>query len=182
MKAIAEMNQIELAAFVQEHLRQHGLETVLSGGTAVILYTQNQYISWDVDLIALSITRRSALREMMRELGFVEKGRHFIHPDSPYFVEFPAGPLAVGREPVKEVLEFRLTTGRLRVISPTDCVKDRLSAFFYWNDRQALEQAILVCLHNPVDLEEVARWSREEGNLNRFLLFESELKARRRTK
>lgn len=101
MKPIAQMSQLELAAFVQEYLRQHGLEVVLSGGSAVMLYTQGQYVSRDVDLIVLSLVRRRNLRQLMSELGLVEEGRHFVHPDSPYMVEFPPGPLAVGKEPVR---------------------------------------------------------------------------------
>ena len=31
----------------------------------------------------------------------------------------------------------------LKLLSPTDCVKDRLAAYYHWNDRQSLEQAIL---------------------------------------
>ncbi len=107
----------------------------------------------------------------MAELGFVEEGRHFVHPKSPHIVEFPAGPLAVGGEPVREVREIALSTGRLKVISPTDCVKDRLAAFYHWGDRQALVQAILVCRHQSVDLDEVARWSHVEGAKRQFDIF-----------
>ena len=171
MKPIAEMSQLELAAFVQEYLRQHGIDTVLTGGSAVMFYSRNLYVSKDVDLITLSFVQRRGLREAMRALGFAEEGRHFVHPESPHVIEFPAGPLSVGKEPVKEVQEIVLATGRLKIISPTDCVKDRLSAFYYWDDRQALEQAILVCQHNPVDMDEVARWSRVEGAYERFVTF-----------
>ena len=172
MKPIAEMTQLELAAFVQEHLRRHKIESVLTGGSAVMLYSHNLYVSHDVDLITLSFVKRRGLREAMSALGFAEEGRHFVHPESPHIIEFPAGPLSVGEEPVKEVQEVMLATGRLKVISPTDCVKDRLSAFYYWNDRQALEQAVLVCQHNPVNLDEVARWSRVEGAFERFVEFQ----------
>ena len=176
MKPIAQMTQLELAAFVQEHLRQQGIEVVLSGGSAVMLYSRNLYVSKDVDLIMLSFVRRGVLRQTMQALGFVEEGRHFVHPDSPHVIEFPAGPLAVGKEPVREIQEKVLDTGRLQVISPTDCVKDRLCAFYYWGDRQALVQAVLVCQHNSVDLDEVARWSRVEGVYERFLEFLNTLK------
>ncbi len=50
----------------------------------------------------------------------------------------------------------------LRLLSPTDCVKDRLAAYFHWNDRPSLEQAILVCFAQDVDLREVRRWSLRE--------------------
>jgi hypothetical protein len=104
----------------------------------------------------------------MQELGFEEQGRHFIHPDTDLFVEFPPGPLSVGEEPVKEVREIRLETGLLRLISPTDCVKDRLAAYYHWNDAQSLEQAVLVASSAEVDLGEVERWSKVEGKGNEF--------------
>ena len=44
----------------------------------------------------------------------------------------------------------------------TDCVKDRLAGYHHWNDRQCLEQALLVAEHNRIDLEEVRRWSEHE--------------------
>ncbi len=179
MKSIREMSQIELAAFVQEHLRKHGIRTVLSGGAAVMFYAQNRYVTKDVDLITLLAVHRRELRRAMGELGFVEKGRYFVHPDTPYIVEFPSGPLSVGEEPVRDIHEICLPTGRLTVLSPTDCVKDRLSAFFHWNDSQSLEQAVMVCLHNSVDLDEVARWSEAEGFFDKFLDFQAELRRKR---
>lgn len=180
MKPLARMTQIELAAFVQEHLRQRGIETVLSGGVAVMLYVQSRYVTRDVDLITLTVIRRKDLQKVLGELGFEEQGRHFVHPDTPYIIEFPPGPLAVGGEPVRDVHEIRLPTGRLKVLSPTDCVKDRLSAFFHWNDLQTLEQAVLVCLHNAVNLDEVARWARAEGAFDKFVVFRNELSKRSR--
>jgi hypothetical protein len=38
---------------------------------------------------------------------------------------------------------------------PTDCVKDRLAAFYHWGDRQGLEQAILVLKTNAIDIDSV---------------------------
>jgi len=64
----------------------------------------------------------------MQEIGFHERGRYFKHPESQFIIEFPVGPLAVGSEPVKQIDEIRFSTGVLRLISPTDCVKDRLAA------------------------------------------------------
>ena len=80
----------------------------------------------------------------MKEIDFSEKNRYFIHPDTKHIVEFPPGPLSVGEEPVKRIIEIKFSTGLLRVISETDCVKDRLAAYYFWNDQQSLAQAILV--------------------------------------
>jgi hypothetical protein len=106
--------------------------------------------------------------DAMREIGFQEEGRYFRHPDSNVLVEFPPGPLAVGAEPVKEVQEIELATGTLKLISPTDCVKERLASYYHWGDRQALTQALLVVHHRPVDLLEVARWSEAVGKHDEF--------------
>ena len=168
MKSIQEMTQIELAAFVQTHFREKGIEVILSGGASVAFYSSNQYVSSDLDLVNAYFAKSQPIREVMHALGFAEKGRYFIHPNTQFFVEFPPGPLAVGKEPVREINEHQLETGKLRVISPTDCVKDRLLGYFYWNDRQSLEQAILVARMNQIDMEELERWAEVEGKREDF--------------
>jgi len=65
-------------------------------------------------------------------------------------------------------VELEFTTGRLRILSPTDCVKDRLAGYYFWKDLQCLEQAILVAADNDVDVEEIERWSKHEGMLEEF--------------
>jgi hypothetical protein len=175
MKSIREMSQIELAAFVQSHLREKGIEVILSGGASVAFYSGNRFVSMDVDLINAYFAKLQTIESVMSGLGFSEKGRYFIHPDTDFFIDFPAGPLAVGKEPVKEIDEHTLSTGVLRIISPTDCVKDRLLGYFHWGDRQSLEQAVLVASLNSVDLDEIERWANVEGELEAFLAVKERL-------
>jgi hypothetical protein len=176
MKSIKKMTNAELAAFIQSHLRNKGIEVVLSGGACVSIYSNNKYVSLDLDFISTRFVKRSKIREAMREVGFSEEGRYFKHPNTKFFIEFPGGPLSVGDEPVKEVVENDLDTGTLRMISPTDCVKDRLAGYYYWDDLQCLEQAILVANSNEVNLEEVERWSKVEGKLESFSSIKKQLK------
>jgi hypothetical protein len=168
VKPVAEMSRADLGAFVQEHLRRKGIDMVLSGGACVSIYSRNRYESMDLDMIHTSLMKpkRKTLCEAMTELGFTRDGRHFKHPDTPLLVEFPAGPPAVGEEPVKDIRERQEATGVLRLISPTDCVKDRLAGFFHAHDHQCLDQAVLVAHENPVDLDEIERWSKGEGKLD----------------
>jgi len=175
MKKIKNMSQVELAAFVQSHLQEAGISVVLSGGSAVSFYSSNKYVSKDLDLINANFARRRDIEFAMEKLDFREQGRYFIHPDTEYYVEFPDGPLSVGEEPVKEINEFELSTGTLRIISPTDCVKDRLCAYYFWNDLQGLAQAILVTRNQKVDLKEVKRWSMGEGKESEFEIFREKL-------
>jgi len=51
VKLISEMTIAQLAAFVQSHLRQSGIDVVLSGGACVSIYTSNRYVSMDLDMI-----------------------------------------------------------------------------------------------------------------------------------
>jgi hypothetical protein len=169
MKRIKSMSQVELAAYIQDSLQKQGIQVVLSGGSAVSFYSSNKYVSKDLDLINTNFARRSKIKFVMEELGFNEQGRYFSHPETTFFVEFPDGPLSVGEEPVKEISEFELSTGTLKILSSTDCVKDRLCAFYFWNDLQGLEQAVLVANSQKVNLKEIKRWSKVEGkekNLN----------------
>ena len=175
MKTISRMSQLEVAAYVHDQLRRQGIDVVLSGGSVVTNYSQNLYVSKDVDLVNMKFVRRSKIRAAMETIGFVEQGRHFIHPETPHIVEFPNGPLSGGQEPVGNILEVSDETGILRVIAATACVNDRLCAFYFWGDLQGLEQALLVCKNNPVDTDEIERWSRAEGKSNQFGVFQQRL-------
>jgi hypothetical protein len=129
MKSIKDMTNAELAAFIESHLLEKGIYVVLSGGACVSIYSSNKYVSMDLDLVNVRFAKRQDIRSAIQEIGFQEEGRHFKHPDTELLIEFPPGPLAVGEEPVKKVDEHKLPTGILRIISPTDCVKDRLAGY-----------------------------------------------------
>jgi len=175
VKQIKNMSQVELAAYIQDSLQEEGIKVVLSGGSAVSFYSGDKYVSKDLDLINTHFAKRSKIKVVMEKLGFQEQGRYFINPETQFFVEFPDGPLSVGEEPVKEVSEFELATGTLRVVSPTDCVKDRLCAFYFWNDQQGLAQAVLVAESQSVDLQEIKRWSKVEGREQEYEIFKGKL-------
>lgn len=174
MKPIHEMTQIEIAAFVQTHLEQNGIHVVLSGGAATGYFSQNTYVSADIDLVNEFSINRKRIIDSMATIGFFEVDRHFAHSQSQFVVEFPPGPLTVGIEPVKAVERILLETGTLIIISATDCVKDRLAAFYHWGDEQCLYQARLVKQHATIDLNEVKRWSIKEGKIKDFDRFLSE--------
>lgn len=171
MKQIKKMNQSELTAYIQSSLQVEGIRVVLSGGSAVSFYSSNKYVSKDLDLINANFAKQSKIKSAMEKINFQEQGRYFINPDTSFYVEFPDGPLSVGDEPVKEVSEFKLDTGTLLIVSATDCVKDRLCAYYFWNDQQGLAQAVLVAKSQNVDLKEINRWSKAEGKVKEFLLF-----------
>jgi hypothetical protein len=68
-----------------------------------------------------------------------------------------------------------LETGTLRLLSPTDCIKDRLAAYYHWNDRQCLQQAVWVAQAQQVDWDDLERWSQQEEAMEKFAEFRKKL-------
>jgi len=175
LKPIHEMNQGELAAFIDTHLRDKEIQVILSGGASVAIYSNYQYVSKDLDFIARFSIDHKKVKSSMQEIGFQRQGRYFHHPETPYFVEFISGPPSVGQDPISGFNELSLETGKIRLLSPTDCVKDRLAAFYHWGDRQSLEQALLVARSRGIDLDNVESWSIREGKKDEFEEFKRRL-------
>jgi hypothetical protein len=55
--------------------------------------------------------------------------------------------------------------------SPTDSAKDRLTGYFYGNDKQCLEQAVMICQMNKVEMENINEWAKHEGQTEKFKEF-----------
>ena len=177
MKSVGEMSQGELAAYIDTHLRERGIQVVLSGGACVAIYSENKYISKGLDFIARFALDHKRVEAAMQEIGFHRQGRYYHHPGTSFYVEFMSGPPSVGEDPIGEILELDMSTGTLRIISPTDAVKDRLAAFYHWGDRQSLEQALLVALSKSTDLQRVKEWSDREGKGAEFEEFRRRLQS-----
>lgn len=111
----------------------------------------------------------------MLALGFKEHNRYFVHEDTALFIEFPRDPLGVGDAPVEEIASMEQETGILRLLTATDCIKDRLAAYYHWDDAQSLEQAIWVAEQNEFDMQSIARWSKYENKTDKFEHFKKRL-------
>jgi hypothetical protein len=164
----------KLALIVSAELKKNNIDAVLVGGACVSIYTRNRYFSNDLDFVSGFSLRD--LEPIMDKLGFKLDGRHFIRRDCRFIVEFPPPPVSIGNEvPIKK---FNMIT-TLTMLTPTDCVKDRLAAYYHWNDPQSLKQALMVARAQPVDLKNIKDWSEKEGAREKFKRFETLLKKRK---
>lgn len=169
------INISDLAVLVSEKLKEHGIDAVLVGGACVSIYTKNKYVSYDLDFVSYASLKD--ISEALAGISFKrESSRHFIRRDCPFFIEFVAPPLAIGSEPVKNKKELKTVLGKVALLTPTDSVKDRLAAFYHWNDPQALDQAVMVAKSQNVNLREVGRWSENEGYGDKYKTFVKMLK------
>jgi hypothetical protein len=166
----------DFALVISDYLIKNEIDVVLSGGACVTIYTKNKFMSFDLDFVLISYDKQKEVRQLLTDAGFYEEDRYFKHNDTEFFIDFISPPLSVGQEPVREISEIKKRERILRLLSPTDCVKDRLAAFYHWNDRQSLEQAVLVSKEVEVDLKEVERWSTNEGMRDKYEKFRDRLK------
>ncbi len=175
MKPVEEMSVGELAAFIATHLRSTGIDVILSGGSCVTIYSHDRYVSSDLDFVHTWYASEREVREAMLSIGFREKGGVFRHPESGFLIDIRPPPPAIGDERIERFAEITFSTGTLRLLTPTDCVKDRLTWFYHDGDRQALAQARLVARTKDVDLGEIERWSEREGKAADFLAIRESL-------
>lgn len=164
----------ELAGLICQHLKDDGIEAILVGGSCVTVYSNNRYISHDLDYVSHEDFHKIAVS--LKKLGFIKKGRHFEHPDCPFFIDFVTEPVAIGNEVITKFKQMPTKYGNFKLLRPTDCVKDRLASFYYWGDRQGLNQALDVCSNHKINIKQIREWSEREGFIEKFLIFKERLK------
>jgi len=158
----------EVALAVARALAEHGVRAVLTGGACASIHAKGRYLSEDLDFILEGRVAVADLDRAMATIGFVRNANRYVHPASRFWVEFPRGPLAVGADLEVRPIALGRTSARLLALSPTDSCRDRLAAYFHWNDRQSLAVALEIAKHHEIDLDLVRRWSEGEGHSARF--------------
>lgn len=162
----------ELAATVCDALERQGIIATLSGGAAISIYTDNQYKSEDLDFVTISLVEE--LKQALEPLGFRYTGQPrlsvFEHPNSKWYLEFPPAPISFGGTYVdpSQCALIETGVGKLRIITPTQSIMDRLIAAAAWNEPQSLQQALLVakCQYDNVDWKQIDEFVVREGIRN----------------
>lgn len=169
------MKRKEFAAAVVHQLKKYNISCVLVGGACVSIYTDEKHASHDLDFI--SPYSHEAITKALAEIGFHKEGRYFTHPHSKLYVEFPSGPIAIGNQtPVKPEGKMIVGGATVKMLSPTQCVMDRLAAWFHWSDRRSLIHALWVCEKHPVSILKIKKWAAKEGEPDKFEQFIQEYK------
>lgn len=168
-----------VAVTVGDALAGRGIRAVLTGGACAGIYSGGLYSSRDVDFVLEGRVTLSSLDAVMVSLGFSRRGNRYVHSESPFWVEFPRGPLGVGADLDVRPVSLKSSDRVTLALSPTDSCRDRLAAFFHWSDRQSLAVAVEIALRNDVDLARIRRWSAAEGHVARLAEFEREIDRRK---
>lgn len=156
---------------VSRALDARGIRAVLTGGACASLHSNGDYLSQDLDYIIQGRVTRVQLDGALAGLDFVRDGASYRHPRSAFFVEFPAGPLAIGDDDLVEPVVVRVGRVPVLCLSATDSCRDRLAAFYHWHDRQSLEVAVRIATHQRVTMAVIQAWSLREGHAAKFKEF-----------
>jgi hypothetical protein len=171
-----------VASCVAAAMARAGIKAVLTGGACASLYSRGAYQSSDLDFVLQSAVSRRSLDGVMQSIGFHREGGHYRHPTAPFFVEFPAGPLGIGSDLSIEPVTYRVGRVSVLALSPTDSCRDRLAAFYHWNDLQSLMTAVAIAKRRRVDMTAIREWSDGEGATVAFERFRSLLRGPRNLK
>jgi hypothetical protein len=168
-----------VAVSVGDILRRKGIRAVLTGGACAALHSNDAYSSLDVDFVLGGRTSQDALDDAMATAGYRRDGDRYVHSRHPYVVEFPRGPLGIGDDVGIRPVIVRRGRASTLALSLTDSCRDRLAAFYHWNDRQGLRAAVVIAARRRVDFGAIRRWSVREGFTAKFGEFERAVRASR---
>ena len=153
----------ELAGIVYAHLIKNNITATLTGGSVVTIYTDNKYESQDLDFI--SPDEHKEIVAVMAKINFTpdpKNLKNLRHPQCSFTVEFPGRVTMIGGAFEKVDHEVELNGVKVKMLSPTQSVMDRLAAFIAWKDVQGLDQAEWICEKHPVNLEKILAWAKAE--------------------
>jgi hypothetical protein len=156
-------------------LERAGANAVLTGGSAATMYVPHRYQSRDADFIITMMNDRAAAAHALIELGFVERGGVYRHPETRYTLEFPPAPLSIGSTVIHDFVTITRGDELLHLLSRSDSICDRLAAFFHWSDRSALRTALDIAVSGEIDVGKIERWAAGEGATEKYAEFAARL-------
>ena len=165
-------NMTEMAGIIASHLAEHKIAVVLVGGLAVEIYSQNLYLTKDIDMVNTNYTPTKTLQLAMAKLGFSKQGRVFVNSTTEITVEFPSAPLSVGDELITQTTTIPTSHGDIPILTVEDVAKDRLAAFIHWQDTQSLVQATAVMLKHQLKPDYFRAFIKREGNTKHYTILQ----------
>jgi hypothetical protein len=163
----------EVAFVVCTAFDRIGVTAILTGGSAATVYAPEAHQSRDLDFILSFRSPDAGPDRVLADLGYREDGGVYVHTANPLTLDFPKGPLAVGGDLVDSWATLEEVGRVLHLLHPTDCCRDRLAGFLFWDDRGSLAQAVAVALarREEVDLDAVRDWCGREGVAGKYEQF-----------
>ncbi|HEX5274624.1 MAG TPA: hypothetical protein VFW34_05050 [Candidatus Rubrimentiphilum sp.] len=164
----------ELAATVASHLKRHGIDVVVVGGSAITAHVPDVYTSMDIDFAVTTGIDRRKISRALRDLGFHEQGRVYASPSTIYVLDFVADVPHIDQHAITEYVELQTAAGTFRVYRLEDAIADRVAAFIHWSDSESLG----VAERTVKASKERTSWNRIESALSQIEILNADAVAR----
>ena len=116
-------------------------------------------------------------RVLIEELEFKKDGRYYKHHECTHlFLEFRSFPASIGEDYNIRPDEIEIEETVIKIFSPTDCVRDRLASFAFFNAYECLDQAVLVAKEHEINYKKVEDWCKSENILSKYKEFIEKVK------
>lgn len=136
---------LEIAAVAADELAEIGVDLRVVGGVAVATWTNDAFLSTDIDVL---IPSSDAVEAAMAALGLVRMGRHWSVPGTDLGIEAPAA----WPEPWERFEPVRLASGRTIALStPEDLAVRRVDEFLSTGHRESYQQIEALCRRTRFD-------------------------------
>ena len=154
----------ELWKYVATTLAENNIDVILVGGAVVSIYSQGAYKSGDLDFVLYDFSRKELDRVLIEELKFKKEGRYYKHDECTHlFLEFVSFPASIGEDYNIKPAEVESEGEIIKIFTPTDCVRDRLASYAFFNAEECLDQAVLVAGKHEINYKKVEDWCKSEN-------------------
>lgn len=167
----------ELWKFVATFLESEKVGVTLVGGGVATIYSKGKYLSGDLDFVLDSLfMEHGTVEKKLLQIGFVKKGVIYRHPRCRFTLEYKSPPIEIGED--SRVVPEEVESGgvNIKILTPTDCIKDRLNKYVLYKDRDAFDAAVDVAKERDFVLEKVKKFCETNKLQKAFLEFLEALK------
>ncbi|MEW6569549.1 MAG: hypothetical protein AB1390_00015 [Nitrospirota bacterium] len=141
--------QLLMVGLLSKLLEEQGKDVpTVIGGCALSYYSREVYFTADIDL---AYSDRESLDGVLKDVGFIKRGRYWVSEDLKMAIEVPASML-VGEDSPVEIVELGDEL-RCRIIGVEDLIIDRLNACKHWKSEIDCEMVELMIVRYGKELD-----------------------------
>jgi predicted nucleotidyltransferase len=122
--------RLKVMGLITKALEPYCFAPVIVGGTAVEFYSLGGYMSYDVDVV---VSNREVFGQVLENLDFIKKGRHWGREDLDIVIEAPSSDLSQETAPLVVVV---VDGFKVSILGVEDLIIDRVNAAVHWQSKE----------------------------------------------
>ncbi len=154
----------EAAVTIATAFNREGIAAVLTGPAASAIHTHDRRTCRHLNYALTPPVSPSRLASALRYLGFdaAPAATSRAHADSGFSIELTEEPVTLGKGDAVLGQTLQLKNGFVRVLSPTDCCRERLLRWKSTQGETEMTQAVDVAARCDVNMPIMRAWMRQQ--------------------